>query len=493
MADLVRLPGSERQAVPGAQVLGDVPEEDTVEATVVLNGPSGSVAEESAIDIVRSWAEQAGLQVTSVDPPARSLTVSGDARTVQAAFGTRLALASVGGRRFRQRTGRIGLPSPVAKVVSAVLGLDDRPQVRPHIRTWQLTQTGDTPLTPAAVADAYGFPPRPSAHRVAILEFGGGYSESDTTRTFQLLTRPAPTVNVISVGQAPTTSGQDLDSDTEVMLDIGCVAGVAELQDVDVIFAPPTTQGYYQALARALHGSVAYSALLITWGNSESAWPAQAMSSLDALLADAQLKGVLVCVSCGDAGSANGVADGKPHVDFPASSPHVLAVGGTHLTLGSPGPSSEVVWNDSRGATGGGISTVFARPDWQPGDVPLADGFAGRGVPDVAAPASPGYTVVVHGMKGSFGGTSAAAPVLLSLVLTAADDGQPLEGFPGRLYAAGATALHEIIDGSNDVSGLGVYAAGPGWNACCGLGRPDGDAFARLLRQVSAPQHTELS
>ena len=117
--------------------------------------------------------------------------------------------------------------------------------------------------------------------------------------------------------------------------------------------------------------------------------------------------GVTVCVAAGDNGSADGVADGKAHVDFPASSPFALACGGTKLAgIGHERSRSEIVWNENAtsSATGGGVSDFFAAAR-VPGRAPASrvgeprGSKAGRGVPDVAGDADPdtGYQVRVDG------------------------------------------------------------------------------------------------
>ncbi len=83
------------------------------------------------------------------------------------------------------------------------------------------------------------------------------------------------------------------------------------------------------------------------------------MTALDQAIADGAALGVTVTAAAGDNGSGDGVSDGKPHADFPASSPHALACGGTSLRS-DPATgtiSSETVWNDGAGgsATGGGV------------------------------------------------------------------------------------------------------------------------------------------
>ncbi|MEO8811138.1 MAG: S53 family peptidase, partial [Rhodanobacter sp.] len=196
-----------------------------------------------------------------------------------------------------------------------------------------------------------------------------------------------------------------------------------------------------------------------------------------------------VTVAAGDSGFSDGESDGQPHVDFPASSPSVLACGGTRL-LGKGGTiGSEVVWNEStsnEGATGGGVSTAFVRPAWQASSKvpPAAGGFVGRGVPDVAGTADPltGYDVRVDGQDEVIGGTSAVAPLWAALVARLNQQlGHPLGAANAALYGVGAKGFRDITQGNN-----GRYKAGRGWDACTGLGSPDGQALLGSLKTGSA-------
>jgi kumamolisin len=179
------------------------------------------------------------------------------------------------------------------------------------------------------------------------------------------------------------------------------------------------------------------------------------------------------------------VNDADAHVDFPSSSPHVLACGGTRVTSASGRLSSEVVWNDgdSGGATGGGVSEVFALPTYQQSaHVPVSvnsSHFKGRGVPDVAGDADPasGYQVRVDGHDVVYGGTSAVAPLWSALIaLLNQRRGTPIGYVNPALYSMGGQACRDITSGNN-----GAYAAGTGWDACTGLGSPNGVALANLL------------
>jgi kumamolisin len=226
----------------------------------------------------------------------------------------------------------------------------------------------------------------------------------------------------------------------------------------------------------------------ISWGQSEDQWTAQARTALDQALADAAALGVTTCVAAGDNGSSDGQASGN-HVDFPASSPNALGCGGTRLdaspTTGAI--SSETVWNDlpSGGATGGGVSDVFAQPSWQAtAGVPVSGGSTGRGVPDVAGNADPqtGYQILVDGQQQIVGGTSAVAPLWAGLLARLVQaTGQPFGLIQPALYAGvspgvAVAGFRDITSGNN-----GSYSAGPGWDACTGLGSPDGTALLDRL------------
>jgi kumamolisin len=212
------------------------------------------------------------------------------------------------------------------------------------------------------------------------------------------------------------------------------------------------------------------------------------MTALDQACQSAAALGITITAASGDNGSSDGVTDGANHVDFPASSPHVLACGGTKLVGSGSSITSEVVWNEdasNEGATGGGVSTVFPLPSWQStAGVPKAGSFAGRGVPDVSGDADPttGYSVRVDGQTLVIGGTSAVAPLWAGLIALANAVNKSSAGFlQPAIYAAKAkSAFRDISSGNN-----GAFSAGPGWDACTGLGSPIGTSLLKLLASTS--------
>jgi kumamolisin len=297
-------------------------------------------------------------------------------------------------------------------------------------------------------------------------------------------------VSVDGAANAPT--GDPNSADGEVALDIEVAGALAPGAKIVAYFGPNTDQGFLDAITTAIHDTTnAPSIVSISWGGPESTWTAQALSSFDAAFADAATLGITVCVAAGDNGSSDGVTDGEAHVDFPASSPHVLACGGTSLAASGATIESETVWNDGSqgGATGGGISGTFGLPAWQQnaGVPPSVNPGApvGRGVPDVAGNADPqtGYVTLVDGQSGVIGGTSAVAPLWAALTALLNEQSGASLGFLNAQLYAQTTSLNDITVGNN-----GAYSAGPGWDACTGLGSPNGTLLAASLSPApSAP------
>ncbi len=178
----------------------------------------------------------------------------------------------------------------------------------------------------------------------------------------------------------------------------------------------------------------------------------------------------------------------------------MVACGGTALVGATAEITAETVWNDHDGwATGGGVSRIFPTPRWQRVDQPellTVDGFAGRGVPDVAGNAdiATGYIILVNGNWGPVGGTSAVAPLYagLTALINQATPKPVGHQFPVGLYAANAEQLggliRDITDGDNSTpktKDLGPavegYRADKGWDPCTGFGSVRGQGLRHYL------------
>ena len=443
-------------------------------------------ADPAAIKLVRAFAKEYGLNVDkgTPKPERRTIKLTGTVAAMQKAFDVTLTQKVLDGNVYRVREGSIRLPAELADAVEAILGLDNRPQAQPHFRAHAGAAAGS--FTPVQVAQLYQFPQGATAagQTIGIIELGGGYRTADLSAYFKGLGLKAPQVTAVPVDGGKNTPGKANGADGEVMLDIEVSAAVAQGAKIAVYFAPNTDQGFIDAVSSAVHDTTNKpSVISISWGGPESSWTAQAMNALDAACQSAAALGITVTVAAGDNGSSDGATGNN--VDFPASSPHVLACGGTKLVGNGSSITSEVVWNEQAsgdGATGGGVSNVFALPSWQANaKVPApSSSTGGRGVPDVSGDADPvtGYQVRVDGQNMVIGGTSAVAPLWAGLIaLNNQQNGKSAGFIQPQIYAAkGASAFHDIVSGNN-----GAFSAGPGWDACTGLGSPIGGKLITLL------------
>jgi kumamolisin len=519
---LVQLPGSERAPLATAAPAGQLDPSERAEVTLVLRrradipadiveGPTVLTHDELAerygadpadVELVRQTLTSLGLAVTEVHPATRRVKVAGPLGQLASVFGATLQQVSSpgpGGQMVthRYREGPLYVPAALDGIVLAVLGLDTRPQARAHFRSRAAAAPGQT-YPPNQVADIYQFPAGTTGagQSIAVIELGGGFSTSDLDTYFGGLGIPVPSITAVGVDGGANAPGSDpAGGDVEVALDVDVIGAAAPGAAQVVYFAPNSDQGFVDAISAAAAATPAPVAISISWGQSEDSWTTQGRTAMDAAMADAAALGITVCVASGDNGSGDAVSDGQAHVDFPASSPHALGCGGTKL-LADPATgaiSSEVVWNETaakEGAGGGGVSDVFAVPSWQanagvPGRAGGSSGSSGRGVPDVAGNADPttGYQIYSGGRAQVVGGTSAVAPLWAALVSRLAEGTGQRFGLVQTALYAGVTPGTEVAGCRDITSGNnGAYTAGPGWDACSGLGSPDGTALLTRLK-----------
>ena len=503
--DRIAIAGSEQQA-PAGEPLGPADPDETVQVSLYLkrSGPpvrGGPVKGREALHAERlqslaepmrrieAFAKGHGLTVVEQDAGRRLVKVEGRLQDLEAAFETKLHLFKQAGGTFRGRTGNLTAPGDVAGLVEAVLGLDSRPAATPksvRIRAAAASQ----PHLPNAVAALYGFPATAGEGKgecIAIIELGGGVSSADTAAAFKAMGLKAPKVTPVLVSGGTNAPGKDAGADGEVALDVQVAGAGAPGAALAVYFAPNTDQGFVDAITQAAHDATHRpSVMSISWGSPESGWTQQAITAMTSAFQDAAEAGVSVFAASGDGLAVDGQTDGKAHVDFPASSPWVVGCGGTNLQARGDQLGPESVWNSNGGGSGGGISDLFPVPDYQDQVTlpPSANSGAapGRGVPDVAGDADPdtGYVVVVDGQTEVIGGTSAVAPLWAGLfALVNENAGRPV-GQPHAVLYANPGAFNDVSAGDNKATGIG-YSAGPGWDACTGLGTPRGAAVVALF------------
>ena len=439
-------------------------------------------AAQEDVEKVEAYAHVQGLSTVSVSLARRSIQLKGALGDFERAF-----TASVKRNNgFRVLEAEIQAPASLKDIIAGVFGIDNQPIARPMFQVakkhGKFVSHAEAPqsFTPNQLAGIYGFPTgvNGSGECIGIIELGGGFRSSDISKYFQQLGITAPAVKAVAVdggANSPTTADG---ADGEVMLDIEVAGSVAPGANIVVYFTTNNDQGFLDAITQAIHDSQNKpSVISISRGSAEVNWTTQALENFNEAFQTAAALGVTICIAAGDSGSRDGETDGKVHVDFPASSPYALACGGTTLTVDNNQIVAEVVWHDSdNSASGGGVSTYFALPDYQANaNVPLEidTQFKGRGVPDVAGDADPdtGYNVLVDGQEMVIGGTSAVAPLMAGLIaLINEQNGKPSGFIHPQIYSI-PNLCRDITVGNNKTTSADTgYSAEPGWDACSGLG-----------------------
>ncbi len=483
-------------------------------------------ADPADLRLIDDFAREHNLTVMEINVAARTVRLNGTVVDLNAAFGVELKLFGAEGQQeYRGRTGKISLPAPIAEVVQAVLGLDNRRVANPHYRVREVAanaagadqsggaQPRNAPDGSFRVPDLgrlYAFPTGldGTGQCIALIELndtaangkptGTGYTLSDLNTYFKSVGIPTPRVVSVGVDGGANVPVADPNTDGEVALDIEVAGALAPGALIAVYFAPNTTAGFIDAVNAALHDTVRRpSVISISWGGPEDGSPQQFLDGMAQAFSDAAALGVTVCCASGDNGSADMDQqswDKKPHVDFPASIPFALGCGGTKLQGSGTAIGSEVVWNEGArgGGSGGGVSNVYPKPAYQTRtQIPLSPlKKKGRGVPDVSGDADPqtGYQVFVGGKAAVYGGTSAVAPLWAGLIAVinqrlAAKKSGSVGFLNPLLYGQLQGVLNDITSGNNDIYGAlkGLYKAGPGWDACTGLGSPNGTKLLKAL------------
>jgi subtilase family serine protease len=316
-------------------------------------------------------------------------------------------------------------------------------------------------LGPAQLRDAYKVTSGGSSSTVIAIVDAFGYpnAESDLATyrsTFGL--SPCTTANgcfrkVNQAGVQGSYPRTDVGWSQESALDLDMASAICP--NCKLILVEGNSASF-QDLATAVNTAASLGAHVISnsYGGGESGG-----ASVESFYAHA---GIAVTASSGDSGFG---------VEFPASSPHVTAVGGTSLrTAANTRGWTETAWSGA----GSGCSTVFPKPSWQ-----TDTGCANRTVADVSAVADPNTGVAVFGPASRsksaflvFGGTSVAAPLIGAIY--AVNGGAVSSGSDPYAHTS---ALFDVVSGSNGSCG-GSYlcTAGIGYDGPTGLGTPNGTA-----------------
>jgi kumamolisin len=452
-----------------------------------------------------AWLTGHGFQVVSRPANRSYLGLRGTAGQLQATFGVGLLdQGDPSGIAYHLPLGTAAVPLALRPYVRAISGLDTSPASRPQPRFGPANG-----LHPADLAKAYGIDALHSqgldgsGQSVAVVSFDT-FDPRDITDFDNATGISGPAVQSIRLVGAPKEPG---DGQDEVSLDLETIRAIAPKAQI-YDYEAPQSANWSDVINRIVEdGKVQI--VSISWGRCEPFADPLAGDPDDVALASAEMAGLSIFVSSGDNGAydcldePNGLArDFTVAADYPAVSPHVIAVGGTYLSIHQDGSYlGEVAWQDPLGqaGSGGGLSQVFPQPSWQVGPgVANAQSTGKRQVPDVAGPADPasGMFVVSDGEGEVVGGTSAATPFWAgSMVLAqelAAKDGIGKLGFLDPIlyslaaaHQADGTLFHDVTAGANL-----LYPAATGWDYATGWGSPRLDALVpAIVAYVRAHPH----
>lgn len=354
-----------------------------------------------------------------------------------------------------------------------------RPKTHPYVRHFASRSLPSAEWTVPNLCKAYNFPTSVSGSGViGILEFGGGWLQSDLDTFSGLFGLPKINVTNVSLDGTTNNPGVDINADAEVALDIQCAAAsyyyaTGKMPTIIVFFSNGDFIGTFNAAVAAK-----CDVLSISWGLDELSWQLQApgyAQQVESAAQSATASGLVIFAASGDNSSSDG--DTGTNVDMPASCPHIIGCGGTSKTT-----SSETVWGDGVSTdwgTGGGYSAIFPVQSFQI-NAPAPPAGLGRMVPDIAADADPntGIIIVLQGNEILIGGTSAVAPLYAGLFAAL---GKKL-GFITPTLWKNPSAFSDITSGSN-----GAYSAATGPDPCSGLGVAKGTSVAALFTSVVTP------
>jgi hypothetical protein len=498
-----------------------------------------------------AFAKSKGLRVTESHAGRRTVSVQGTAAQLNAAFGVTLnhyeaPVLSLGHARksgspateaapvkthvYHGYDGQVTLPSELAGVVHAVIGLDNRRRSVAAGGTGDPAGAAYNPVP--TVAGYYNFPIAKAADQTIGVHAPGGaaYQHPDIATYFSNITdanyqTPPSTLNDISLTVGVTTYSNDQASvsysnnfDLELTQDISTSATIAQGATMNVYFTEDSEQGWLVFLNRVLlpesepQPTAITSSFPLTLDDSSGSIGSLSDTSsiayqLSTLFQSLAALGIECFTGLGDWGSDDGIPDGNKRVSYPGSDPWITSCGGTVLAV-NPGPPqtlTEWAWSDAHsnsqfaigpssnfGATGGGVSATFPTPPYQAAagitGATDSDGTiaTGRGVPDLAAMV--GYSgFYCTGISYSYAGTSCVAPLNagLSAVMRSVF-GRSLGPYNTLLYQLGNVAFNDVTYGNNDsvdTPDAPYFTAGAGWDACTGWGSIDG---TKLLNGIAA-------
>ena len=478
------------------------------------------------VNAVVRHLSNSGFKNISVTSNRTLVSADGTAATITKAFNTSLKRFTHEGRNVFANDKSAQVPAELSGIVGSVLGLqnaavhhalhngvhalDSRVQA-----TYAGSETSHTPVQYPAIYNAVTTPTGSNTIVGTISEGNMTYTLNDFT-TFLNANPSLPkiTPTVVYVGTESSDESGEVEWALDSQVIYGASGGVKQL-----IFYTATSMedaALTAAYNAAVTANVA-SVVNISLGECEaSAKSSGSQAADDAVFKQGVAQGITFSVASGDAGPYNCDVDsyGNPgvantnakrkvyDVSEPASSPYVVAVGGTALFTTSAGAyNGQAVWNEGTASTGngttrlwaagGGFSRNEAAPSWQTAAI-VGSGHTTRGLPDLvfdAASASGTYIYITASNNGGtaagvVGGTSMAAPMFVGFWARLESAHNNNLGFPNSAFYSAIPTNSSLVfpvtsatvDGDAvEYNGWnstypGMKANASGWSAATGFG-----------------------
>jgi pseudomonalisin len=489
------------------------------------------VSESDTAQVV-AWLQGHGMDVEEVTAGRRSIVFSGAAAQVESAFHTQIHSYTIGNEVHHANAKEPEIPAALAEVVGGVVSLHDFHSEPMHgVRRTpapEFTSGSSYYLAPADFATIYDVGPlyqqsiTGSGQSIAIVARSNiKLADVRQFRTFFGLPANDPQIVVNGTDPGIFSSGEE----TEADLDVEWSGAVAKNATIKFVVSKSTnsSDGVDLSAQYIVNHNLA-PVMSTSFGLCEAALGSSGNAFLNSLWQQAAAEGITVFVSSGDNGAAgcdSASSTSATHgrgVNGLCSTPYSVCVGGTEFNDTSH-PSlywsasnasgtevsaisyiPEVVWNESGPgsglwSSGGGMSTIYAKPGWQAGTGVPAD--SKRDVPDVSLTAAghDGYLMYQEGNLYVVGGTSAASPSfagVMALVVqhTAARQGDANTVFyslASKQRAGGAAVFHDITSGNNSVPGQTGYNAITGYDQATGLGSIDASVLVNHWGDATPP------
>lgn len=481
-------------------------------------------ASESDLDLACEFAEHYNLTILNRHVDAAKVQLSGNVGSFNQAFNIQLNNYTNDKETYRSFSDNITVPTQLNDALVSVIGLDNYSKDKlfrcfgPTLDPAQVDEgivpagaiAGSVFLTPQKVSAAYNYPQSQRGYAfnghgrtIGIISFDGGWTQQNIDSSFSNIGLESPNVkDVLLLGQTNDISEP---AAAEVMLDIFVSAGMAPKANIVNYMAPNGSQNYIDLFDYILSDTennpdvISISWIYIELGVLLFYTDNGVFDAINERLASCAVKGITVVAASGDWGAQAGPYGGAypATIGTLASSPYVLAAGGTSLLLHANNKIKlETTWNHDGSATGGGVSILYGLPSYQNNltvsyfPVLNSAPLTVRGIPDISgnADSATGYRFF-YGPLNTFvqvGGTSATSPQIAALIAILNQLSGKRMGFCHPLFYANPHCFNDITTGNIGFyaanTQLPAYRASVGWDACTGLGTIKGNAIYQLIR-----------